>query len=145
MKALGFEERTLNWFCSYLTNRTQCVNLEGTISQEKIVQLGVQQGSILGPILFLININDISNADTATKFIKFANDPTILTDGATLEEAVTKTQRKSLCKADLWFQRKKLNLNPAKTRYMIFNSKSEETNLVKIRDQFIERVWEKRY
>ena len=49
----------------------------------------------------------------------------------------------TLQKADLWFQRNKLNLNPAKTRYMIFNSKTEETNLVKIRDQFIERVLEK--
>ena len=67
-------------FPSYLTDRTQCVDLEGTISQEKLVQLGVQQCSILGPILFLIYINDMSSADTANKFIKFADDTTILTD-----------------------------------------------------------------
>ena len=142
MKALGFQDRTLNWFKSYLTDRTQCVDLEGTISQEKPVQLGVPQGSILGPILFLIYINDMSNADTENKFIKFADDTTILSDGASLEEAVNK-MNKSLEKADLWFQRNKLNLNPSKTRYMIFNSKTEETKLVKIRDEFIERVWEK--
>ena len=73
---------------------------------------------------------------------KFADDPTILTDWATLEEAVIK-MIESLQKADLWFQRNVLNLNPAKTRHMLFNSKTEETKLVKIRDQFIERVWEK--
>ena len=139
MRALGYHEM---WFLSYLPDRTQCLELEGTISQEKIVQLGVPQGSILGPILLLIYINHMSNADTENKFIKFADDTTILTDGATLEEAATKMNG-SLQKADLWFQRNKLNLNPAKTRYKIFDSKTEETNQVKIRDQFIKRVWEK--
>ena len=127
MKALGFEERTLNWYA--LTKREQSL-------KKKMVQLGVPQGTILRPILFLIYITDMSNADTATKFIKFADDTTILTDGATLEKAVTMINE-SLCKADL------LNIYPAKTTYMIFNSKSEETNLVKIRDQFIETVREK--
>ena len=68
MRTLGLKERTLNWFRSYLTDRTQCVDLEGTISQEFfLVQLGVLQCSILETILFLIYINDISNADTANR------------------------------------------------------------------------------
>ena len=50
---------------------------------------------------------------------------------------------KSLERAHLWFERKKLNLNPSKTRFMIFNSKTEETNLVKLGNEHIERVWTK--
>ena len=50
---------------------------------------------------------------------------------------------KSLKRAHLRFERNKLNLNPSKTRYMIFNSKTEETYLVKLGNEYIERVWNK--
>ena len=58
MECIGFDERTLNWFKSYLSDREQCVDVNGTISDWQTVKLGVPQGSILGPILFLIYVND---------------------------------------------------------------------------------------
>ena len=87
MECIGFDERTLNWFKSYLSDREQCVDVNGTISDWQTVKLGVPQGSILGPILFLIYVNDINNCDTAADFKKFADDTTILTTGASLQEA----------------------------------------------------------
>ena len=49
----------------------------------------------------------------------------------------------SLIEVDSWFKKNKLNLNPCKTRYMIFNCNTDETKLVRINDTFIEIVWEK--
>ena len=58
--------------------------MEGTTSDWIDVKLGVPQGSILGPILFLIYVNDINNSDHNASFTKFADDTTILTSGKTL-------------------------------------------------------------
>ena len=77
-----------------------------------------------------------------TTYTKFADDTTVLTSGNTLEEAVSKMNQ-TLSDIDTWFKRNKLGLNPSKTRYMIFNHKTEVTNLVKIGDEYIERVWNK--
>ena len=90
----------------------------------------------------MIYVNDINKCNEHAEYTKFADDTTILTTGSTLESAVAK-MNKSLERADLWFKRNKLNLNPSKTRYMIFNSKLEETQLVKIGDTYIDRVWSK--
>ena len=120
----------------------QYTEINGKLSQHLDVELGVPQGSILGPVLFLIYINDINNSCSDANFVKFADDTTILTSGASLQEAVVK-MNESLTKVDSWFKKNKLNLNPGKTRYMIFNCNTDETNLVRINDTFIERVWEK--
>ena len=63
MECIGFDSRTLDWFKSYLSDREQCVDVNGTLSDWQTVNLGVPQGSILGPILFLIYVNDINNCD----------------------------------------------------------------------------------
>ena len=76
MRFLGFDTDTINWFKSHLSERKQVVDLEGTISSTVDMQLGVPQGSILGPILFLIYVNDINNCDSTATFTKFADDTT---------------------------------------------------------------------
>ena len=126
-------------FKNYLTGRQQCVDLEGNQSSWIDVKLGVPQGSILGPILFLIYVNDINNCTIHAEFTKFADDTTLMTSGKTLQEA-TEKMNLALADVNLWFQRNKLNLNPSKTRYMIFNMNTGETKLVKINDEYIQRV-----
>ena len=77
------------------------------------VRLGVLQGSILGPILFLLFVNDINKCDNPVNFTKFAGDTTVLVSAKTLGEAA-KTMKKALTNVNLSFQRNKLNLNPSK-------------------------------
>ena len=142
MRSLGFQQRTINWFIDYLTERKQVTDVNGNVSEMKDMLLGVPQGSILGPILFLIYVNDINKADSRCTFTKFADDTTMLTTGESLSEAVN-AMDSALINIDTSFRRNKLNLNPSKTRYMIFNHKTDDTKLVKIGQAFLERVWEK--
>ena len=145
LKYLGFQDGPMNWFKSYLSDRKQCIDLEGTISDWEDVQLGVPQGSILGPILFLIYINDVNNSDSEATFTKFADDTTVLISGNSIREATDK-MNKSMINIDNWFSQNKLNLNPSKTRYMIFNPDRNDpdrnkTNLVKIGGEYLQRIW----
>ena len=73
----GIRGTPYDWFASYLSNRQQFVNVNDTNSSVKSVSHGVPQGSILGPLLFLIFINDLPNVSPFFKFCMFADDSTL--------------------------------------------------------------------
>ena len=102
MKSLGFQHRTISWFIDYLMDRKQVTDFNGTVSDMKDMLLGVRQGSILGPILFLIYVNDINKADSRCTFTKFTDDTTMLTKGESLSEAVD-AMNSALINIDTWF------------------------------------------
>ena len=74
----GIRSKENNWFRSFLTNRKQYVSINGFFSQTKIVRCGVPQGSTLGPLLFLIYINDLNNALDKCRIHHFADDTNLL-------------------------------------------------------------------
>jgi Reverse transcriptase (RNA-dependent DNA polymerase) len=73
LRYYGINDNVLSWFASYLSNRKQCVDINGQFSKPRSINISVMQGSVLGPILFLIFINDLTKA-TSLKTLLFADD-----------------------------------------------------------------------
>ena len=111
---------------SYLMDRQQYVNLNGTISEMLQIKTGVPQGSILGPFLFLIYINDFDRSSSMFRFIIYADDTTLLvtispTDQNSIEEFQDRINNE-LQNITNWLKVNKLSLNVAKTKFMVFRT-----------------------
>ena len=118
----GVRGLVLDWIESYLTNRQQYVQLGDINSDLLNVRCGVPQGSILGPKLFILYINDICNVSKLLELILFADDTNSFYTGANLED-ISKVISTELDKINGWFSLNKLSLNVSKTNYMIFSNK----------------------
>ena len=116
----GFRDIPLKWFKNYLTGRKQYVEINGVKSKEKFISHGVPQGSILGPILFLIYINDFPSATSL--FSSLFADDTMLTKSSNDIKQLQDISNIELEKVSSWFKANKLSLNISKTKYMIFRN-----------------------
>jgi len=114
----GIRGSAHSWLKNYLSDRTQVVKFNDTISDKKIVLCGVPQGSILGPLLFLIYINDLSTV-TELFTIMFADDTNLFIQGSDINE-IENTANIEIKKIVTWLQVNKLSLNVKKTHSMIF-------------------------
>ena len=92
----GISGTALEWITSYLKNRTQFVSIDGTDSKTWDMIYNVPQGSILGPLLFIIYSNDIPNISQIAKFILYADDASIIITGYNI--AKVDSQLRELCK-----------------------------------------------
>ena len=81
------------WFASYLKNRKQFVSIGGHISSTQVIQTGVPQGSVLGPLLFLLNINDLNKSIKNSRAYHFADDTNILLSNKSLELLAKKMKK----------------------------------------------------
>ena len=140
MYKLGFRGIMLNWFESYLSNRKQFVNINNCNSHMTDVSIGVPQGSVLGPLLFLLYINDMSESTRELNFIHFADDTTVFTSGKD-QDAVMRVVNQELTHIDEWLKANRLSLNVEKTSFMVItNKKSPVTSTLQIRGKTIKKV-----
>ena len=115
----GFRGVANTWFRNYLTSRRQYVAIRGEHSSHKEISMGVPQGSILGPILFILLINDLPNASKLFFTLLYADDTTLKISSSDLQ-FLYKTANSELEKLTDWFRANQLTLNTSKTKYIPF-------------------------
>lgn len=132
----GLRGTALSWIASYLSDRQQCVEITKMTGSEKKTfsssfsfnRCGVPQGSVLGPLLFLLYINDLPNA-LNQKCILFADDTTLITKSKSKEE-LKEISNIALEKIINWLENNNLNLNIKKTKLMTFQTQqSVQSNI----------------
>lgn len=131
LKQYGVQEMALKWFESYLKNRKQTVKIGDTISNELENNLGVPQGSILGPLLFILYINFISSCLKYCSVKMFADDTLVYLVADSAEEAMQKINEDLILLYDKLCQYK-LKLNVEKTKVVVITNKKIEKNNINI-------------
>ena len=121
---IGLNDTATMWIDSYLKNRKQSVRLNKTISDQQNVDSGVPQGSILGPLLFIITTNDISKALEQYDISIYADDMQILVKGKDLKHMQT-TLEKAIKEANKYYNENSLLCNPTKTEVILFGTEKQ--------------------
>ena len=143
MRCYGIHDTALLLLKSYLNNRKQYVEFEDTKSEILAITIGVPQGSILGPLLFIIYINDFSQASNIFKFIMYADDTTLFSN---LKYFGNNTQTKEyIINAELsnvieWLHINKLSLNKYKSKYMIFHVPNKDIQYLTLKIDNVDKV-----
>jgi hypothetical protein len=120
----GIKDRAHTWFVNYLKDRQQYVSYNCHNSERVKITHGVPQGSILGPLLFLLYINDLSTVSKALKSVLYADDTNLFIAGNDPEK-ITQIINADLSNIKNWLACNKLSLNILKTQYMVFVSRNK--------------------
>ena len=127
--AIGFSKHTVNWLQSYLSYRSFLVNVGNNFSQPASVSCGVPQGSILGPLLFLIYVNDMSQAVKCDLFL-YADDTCLVCQHKDINKIENQLNEdfSNICD---WFVDNKLSIHfgEDKTKSILFASKFKRKNI----------------
>ena len=129
LKAYAIQSENLKWFRSYLSNRKQFILYDDFKTEVKIVKFGVPQSCMLGPLLFLIFVNDISNSTKVLHPVLFVNDTNLFCSDSNIR-TLFETAKQELSQINDWFLANKLSLNVKKTKYMFFHKCIEQENIL---------------
>ena len=139
----GIRGIALDWVKSYLNDGKQYVEVNNVASAQKTVKCGIPQGSILGPLLFILYVNDISNSSEILKFILFADDTNIFYSCKDIEN-LENTLNTELEKVSVWLIANKLSINIKKTKYIIFKTRQKRIThpnmLIKVNNEMIKQT-----
>ena len=137
----GIRGVVYDWFKSYLSNRKQYVNINKVNSPKLNITCGIPQGSILGPLMFLLYINDIANVSSVLFFLLFADDTTVFCSGKNIDDLINIVNRE-MQKLIIWLYVNKLSINTEKTNYILFSlrKKINTSCNVYINQKVIDRV-----
>jgi hypothetical protein len=139
-----FSVSTLKFINSYLTNRQQCVIANTTTSALKTLKYGVPQGSVLGPLLFTLYINDLPLHIQADSEL-FADDTTIHTSNVSIKQLIPSLQE-SAYTLNKWTEQNHMAIHPQKTKFMLITTRQKRQNLrlklppININNQIIDEV-----
>ena len=123
LRLLGICGLNLNWIENYLKHRSQCTLASNICSKKAPIKCGVPQGSVLGPLLFLIYVNDMKNILLHSKHYLYADDTVIYLSGANVADVVNKLQT-DLKRYGIWCKGNKLTVNTRKSNFVIYGTKS---------------------
>ncbi len=130
LSVMGFSSKVTTWFNSYLSERVQRVEIDGVLSEETLVKNGVPQGSVLGPLLFLLYINDMQAVCDCNLFL-YADDSALLISDKDVGR-IQVNLAKELCKVRDWLSENKLMLHLGRTESILFGSKQNLNKVSKL-------------
>ena len=133
LKIYGISNNTLEWFQIYMTDRKQFVEFLNEKSDFIKIKTGVPQGSILGPLLFIIYINDIVNATSYFESILYADDTSLINTSINLnDQNEINNLNFELNKISEWLTTNKLTLSVPKTKYCLFTTRNKSIGSIKV-------------
>ena len=148
LRRYGIMESELAWFRDYLSNRTQIVSYQNKLSSPRTISTGVPQGSILGPLLFVLFINDLPEATAKCSVLLYADDAVLFSsakDAQTIEQALNY----DLSVISDWISQNHLFLNKEKTEVVLFGTSQKLATVEEFRISIgrhqLERVSEFKY